>query len=52
MKEIVNQLISKGRELFSKNEYKGFLHIYYYEGITYLCWGEYDNNVEQIDLLT
>ena len=63
MKEIVNQLISKGRKLLSKNEYKealniftlikqykGFLHIYYYEGITYLCWREYYNNVEQTDL--
>ncbi|WP_392505868.1 MarR family transcriptional regulator [Rickettsia sp. 2024-CO-Wats] len=51
MKEIVNQLISNGRELLSKNEYKealniftlikqykSFLHIYYYAGITYLCW--------------
>ncbi|MEG8230364.1 MarR family transcriptional regulator [Candidatus Rickettsia tasmanensis] len=63
MKEIVNQLISKGRELLSKNEYKealniftlikqykGVIHIYYYEGITYLCWGEYYNNVGQTDL--
>ena len=54
MKEIVDQLISEGRELLSKNEYKkalniftlikqykDFLHAYYYEGFTYLCWGEY-----------
>ncbi|WP_017208709.1 hypothetical protein [Rickettsia australis] len=52
MKEIVDQLISEGRELPSKNEYKevikifilikqykDFLHAYYYEGCTYLCWG-------------
>lgn len=28
MKEIVNQLISKGRELLSKNEYKEALNIF------------------------
>ncbi|KJV94447.1 hypothetical protein RPAGB_0099 [Rickettsia parkeri str. Grand Bay] len=28
MKEIVNQLISKGRELVSKNEYKEVLNIF------------------------
>ncbi len=28
MKEIVNQLISKGRELLSKNEYKEAINIF------------------------
>lgn len=59
MKEIVDHLISAGREFLSKNEYKealnkftlikqykGFLHAYYYyEGFTYLCWGEHTNNI-------
>ena len=61
MKEIVDQLISEGREFLSKNEYKealkiftlikqykGFLHAYYYyEGFTYLCWGEHTNNITE-----
>ncbi|MCC8419369.1 MAG: hypothetical protein LN590_07715 [Rickettsia endosymbiont of Glossina mortisans submortisans] len=61
MKEIVDQLISEGREFLSKSEYKealkiftlikqykGFLHAYYYyEGFTYLCWGEHTNNITE-----
>ncbi|EER21437.1 MULTISPECIES: hypothetical protein [spotted fever group] len=60
MKEIVDQLISEGRELLSKNEYKkalniftlikqykDFLYTYYYKGFTYLCWGEYTNNITE-----
>ncbi|AFC73724.1 hypothetical protein MCI_04440 [Rickettsia montanensis str. OSU 85-930] len=38
------------KHLIYFKQYKGFLHIYYYKGITYLCWGEYYNNVEQTDL--